>query len=106
MLYGVGFSRRTYAEPARFVIFAIGLEVELDRQRRWFAAEILPNLGGLERLALGLDGGAGYGVRCRLASRHTPRAPKVRLRTGSKTVWLLAFLDSPVDHDDPANDRN
>jgi hypothetical protein len=52
MLHGVGFSRRTYAEPARFAIFAIGSEVESDQRCRWFAAELMPNLGELERRTL------------------------------------------------------
>lgn len=56
MLYGVGFSRRTYAEPAQFVIFAFSLEVESDQRSRWLAAELLPNLGGVERRTSGLGG--------------------------------------------------
>ena len=53
MLHGVGFSRRTYAEPARFAIFAIGLEVESDQRSRLFATELLPNSWWLERRTLG-----------------------------------------------------
>ena len=31
---------------------------------------------------------------------------KSKAATGSKAVWLFTFLDSPVNHYDPANDRN
>ncbi len=68
MLHGVGLSRRTYAEPGGFAIFAGGSEVESDQRSRVVLcrtlAELWPNLGELERRTLGVDGEAGHGVSC------------------------------------------
>ena len=80
-----------------------------------FAAELLPNSVG-RSAGLGWGGAADFwffwGGRGRVWRQLQISFPahaentKSKAATGSKAVWLFTFLDSPVNHDDPANDRN
>ena len=70
-----------------------------------FAAELLPNSVG--RSAGLLAGGRGRVWRqLQISFPAHAENTKSKAATGSKAVWLFTFLDSPVNHDDPANDRN